>query len=133
MTFPRASGILLHPTSLPSPFGIGDLGDEAYAFADLLVARKYLHTSGEDIHWDFIRAVFASMADTAIIPLQDLLGLGTEGRMNLPNSTEDNWSWRFAKEDLTDIHGERLRDLTETYGRTPKHEVGSIRLDQDKE
>ena len=38
MTFPRASGILLHPTSLPGPFGIGDLGDEAYAFADFLVA-----------------------------------------------------------------------------------------------
>ena len=90
MTFPRASGILLHPTSLPSPFGIGDLGDEAYAFADFLVAGKCLHTSGEDIHWDFIRALLASGADTTIIPLQDLLGLGTEGRMNPPNSTEGN-------------------------------------------
>src|SRR5882762_8009184 len=38
MTFPRASGILLHPTSLPGPFGIGDLGEEAYRFADFLVA-----------------------------------------------------------------------------------------------
>jgi 4-alpha-glucanotransferase len=78
---------------------------------------KYLQTSGEEIHWDFIGAVLASVADTAIIPLQDLLGLGTEGRMNPPNSTEGNWSWRFAKEASTDIHGERLRDLTETYGR----------------
>ncbi len=51
---------------------------------------KYLNPSGEEIHWDFIRALLASGADTAIIPLQDLLGLGTEGRMNLPNSTEGN-------------------------------------------
>lgn len=94
---------------------------------------KYLHTLGEEIHWEFIRAVLASVADTAIVPLQDLLGLGTEARMNLPNSTENNWSWRFAPHSLTEIHRERLRDLTETYGRIRRPEVESIRLDGEQE
>ena len=94
---------------------------------------KYLHTLGEEIHWDFVRAVISSVADTAIVPLQDVLGLGTEARMNLPNSTAGNWSWRFAKEALTDIHAERLRDLTDTYGPAPRVELDSIRFDQDKE
>jgi len=79
---------------------------------------RYLNTDGEEIHWDFIRALLASVADTAIVPLQDLLGLGTEARMNLPNSTEGNWSWRFKDNALTDKVATRLRELTELYGRT---------------
>jgi len=92
---------------------------------------KYLNTNGREIHWDFIRAVLSSVADTAIVPLQDLLGLGTEARMNLPNSTEGNWSWRFRANALTEAHIGRLRDMTDTYGRIPRHEVESIKLDQD--
>jgi 4-alpha-glucanotransferase len=49
--------------------------------------------------------------------VQDLLGLGTEGRMNLPASTNGNWSWRFADGAITQEIIERLRDLTEIYGR----------------
>ncbi len=78
---------------------------------------KYLHSDGEEIHWDFIRAVWASVADTAITPMQDLLGLGTEGRMNLPASESHNWQWRARDGDFSDEIGERLRELTETYGR----------------
>ena len=78
---------------------------------------NYLNTDGKEIHWDFIRALFASVANTAIVPLQDLLGLGTESRMNLPNSTEGNWSWRFKPDTLTDEIGIRLKALTELYGR----------------
>jgi 4-alpha-glucanotransferase len=92
---------------------------------------KYLNTNGREIHWDFIRAVLSSVADTAIVPLQDLLGLGTAARMNLPNSTEGNWSWRFRANTLTEAHIDRLRDMTDTYGRIPRHEVESIKLDQD--
>ncbi len=77
----------------------------------------YLNTKGEEIHWDFIRGVLASVANTAIVPLQDLLGLGTEARMNLPNSTEGNWAWRFEPGALTDEIGQRLKRLTELYGR----------------
>ena len=90
---------------------------------------KYLNTTGKEIHWDFIRAVLASLADTAIVPLQDLLGLGTEARMNLPNSTKGNWSWRMKLNALTPTHSKRLRAMAETYGRIPKREVESIKLD----
>jgi 4-alpha-glucanotransferase len=81
---------------------------------------RYLNTDGQEIHWDFIRAVLASVADTAIIPLQDLLGLGNEARMNLPNSTSGNWSWRYKAGALTHELGERLKQWTEVYGREHK-------------
>jgi 4-alpha-glucanotransferase len=85
----------------------------------------YLNSDGEEINWDFIRAVFASVANTAIVPLQDVIGLGTEARMNLPNSTEGNWSWRFEEGDLNDELAERLFKLTDLYGRTPpKDSIG---------
>jgi 4-alpha-glucanotransferase len=77
---------------------------------------NYLNTEGEEIHWDFIRGVLASVARTAVIPLQDLLGLGTEARMNLPNSTEGNWAWRYTSS-LTDELAQRLNKLTKLYGR----------------
>lgn len=80
----------------------------------------YLHTDGREIHWDFIRAALESVADTAIIPLQDVLGLDSGARMNLPASTAGNWSWRVARGALTTEIRERLRRLTELYGRAPK-------------
>ena len=78
---------------------------------------KYLNTDGKEIHWDFIRAVLASVANTAVVPLQDVLGLDTEARMNLPNSTEGNWSWRYRAGALTEEVGMRLKELTDLYGR----------------
>lgn len=78
---------------------------------------KYLDTAGDEIHWDLIRAAWSSVADTAIVPLQDLLGLGTEARMNLPASTSGNWDWRFSEDAVTDEIAGRLRELTELYGR----------------
>lgn len=78
---------------------------------------RYLNTDGREIHWDFIRTVLASVANTAVVPLQDLLGLGNEARMNLPNSTEGNWAWRFEPGGLTNDLAQRLRGLTELYGR----------------
>ena len=78
---------------------------------------NYLNTKGDEIHWDFIRGVLASVASTAIVPLQDLLGLGTEARMNLPNSTEGNWAWRYESGVLTDALAKRLNKLTRLYGR----------------
>lgn len=83
--------------------------------ADL--ALKYLNTDGDEIHWDFIRAALASVADIAIIPLQDLLGLGSDARMNLPASQKDNWAWRFKSGALDDQLGRRLKDMAELYGR----------------
>jgi 4-alpha-glucanotransferase len=81
--------------------------------------KKYLQTDGRKIHWDFIHAVLASVANTAIVPLQDVLGLASEARMNLPNSTSGNWLWRFTGNDLTADLASELRDLTSLYGRMP--------------
>lgn len=78
---------------------------------------QYLNSEGKQINWDFIRAVLASVADTAVIPLQDLLGVGSEARMNLPNSTEGNWKWRFKSGALTDDLAKKLKRLNELYGR----------------
>ena len=88
---------------------------------------KYLDTDGREIHWDFVRAVFASVADTALIPLQDILGLGTDARMNLPASTSGNWDWRYRAGDLTRGMLMRLAELSKVYGRNlpPKEETDS--------
>ncbi len=59
-------------------------------------ARKYLGSDGREMNWVLIRAILASVADTAIIPLQDVLGLGSEARMNLPARPSGNWQWRFT-------------------------------------
>jgi 4-alpha-glucanotransferase len=84
---------------------------------------KYLNTDGKEIHWDFIRAAWASVANKAIVPLQDVLGLGTEARMNLPNTTAGNWAWRYRAEALTTEIGTRLRELTQLYGRTKQRAI----------
>lgn len=78
---------------------------------------KYLHSDGSAIHWDFIRAALASVANTVIIPLQDVLGLGSEARMNLPNTVEGNWTWRFAAGSLNPELAARLKNLSRLYGR----------------
>ena len=79
---------------------------------------KYLTSDGNEIHWDLIRAAMSAVADTAIFPLQDVLGLGNEARMNLPASESGNWIWRLQPDSLTDDVVCRLKDLTEIYGRT---------------
>jgi 4-alpha-glucanotransferase len=79
--------------------------------------RRYLNTDGTDIHWAFIRQVLASVANTALFPLQDVLGVGASGRMNVPGRMGGNWKWRFAASDLTPQVRNRLATLTQTYGR----------------
>ncbi len=81
------------------------------------LALKYLGTDGREINWDFIRLALMSVADTAIIPMQDVLGLDSEARMNLPASIKGNWRWRFTFDMLTNEIKDRLRELTVLYGR----------------
>lgn len=78
---------------------------------------KYLGTDGSEIHWDFIRLALSSVANTAIIPLQDVLGCGSEARMNTPARESGNWGWRYLPESLTPEIRARLAELTEIYGR----------------
>ena len=76
--------------------------------------------SSDGIHWDLIRLALSSIANQAIIPLQDVLGLGTEARMNFPSVAEGNWGWRYQKEALTEELSQRLKVLTTLYGRAPR-------------
>jgi 4-alpha-glucanotransferase len=80
-------------------------------------ALKYLGTDGSEINWDFIRLALSSVARIAMFPLQDVLGLGTEARMNLPGTTQGSWEWRFTGAMLTPEIKERLREQTRVYER----------------
>ncbi len=81
--------------------------------------RRYLGRDGRDIAWDFIRLAWGSVADWAIVPLQDVLDLGSEARMNTPATANGNWVWRCTAEQLAGPALERLGALTEIYGRAP--------------
>jgi 4-alpha-glucanotransferase len=81
-------------------------------------ALAYLGTDGREIHWEMMRAVWSSVANLAMAPVQDLLGLGTEARMNLPGTARGNWEWRLREGQLDLAVETRLRDLTRTYGRS---------------
>ena len=85
--------------------------------AERRLALKYMGSDGKEVNWDFIRLALMSVADTSIIPLQDVLGLGAEARMNRPATANGNWAWRFTWNMLTDEIKARLRDLTTIYGR----------------
>jgi 4-alpha-glucanotransferase len=79
--------------------------------------EEYLAPGPDGIHWAFIRAAEASVADLCIIPLQDVLGLGSEARMNVPSKAEGNWAWRYAPGSLTPELAARMAALSETSGR----------------
>lgn len=79
--------------------------------------RRYMNTNGNSIHWDFLRTCLGTIADYAIIPMQDILGLGEEGRMNVPGVAENNWAWRYRKEDISEGLAEGLKETTQLYGR----------------
>jgi 4-alpha-glucanotransferase len=85
--------------------------------AEREAALLYLGTTGTEIHWDMIRLALSSVANVAIVPLQDILGLGTEARMNRPGSDTGNWGWRFEVGALGEAHAARLGAMTRTYGR----------------
>jgi 4-alpha-glucanotransferase len=84
--------------------------------------RRYVARDGSDIAWDMIRLALASVADTAVVPMQDLMSLGNEARMNYPGKTSGYWRWRYMPYQLTDVIAQRLRELTELYGRYPEVE-----------
>jgi 4-alpha-glucanotransferase len=70
------------------------------------------------VHWELVRLAFMSVADTAIIPMQDLLGLGEEARMNRPSTGHGNWEWRLQPDQLTPSLATKLLALTTLYGRS---------------
>jgi 4-alpha-glucanotransferase len=82
--------------------------------------RCYVGDSSEELNWALIRLALMSVARIAIIPLQDILGVGSEGRMNTPGRASGNWGWRFAQAMLTPGLASRLEELTEISGRAPR-------------
>ena len=80
---------------------------------------KYLgrKVSAKDIHWELIRLAMMSVADMVIFPMQDILGLGAEDRMNRPSTVEGNWEWRLLPEQLAASVTVSLREMAEVYGR----------------
>ncbi len=77
----------------------------------------YLGNVDEEMPWPMIRCAHASVARMAIVPMQDILMLGSEFRMNTPGTMSDNWQWRFQWEQLPSGADERLRHYTHLYGR----------------
>lgn len=79
--------------------------------------RELLDIPGREINWEFIEVLLNSGAGAAIIPMQDLLGLGPQARMNRPGTENGNWRWRYAESQLTHAIRERMARLTEAAGR----------------
>ena len=79
--------------------------------------RALVYLGEHDIAWAMIRAVYTSVAETAIVPVQDILSLDSSARMNTPGNERDNWSWRLPVAALTREHSERLRQLAVVAGR----------------
>jgi 4-alpha-glucanotransferase len=74
----------------------------------------------KNAHWELIRMIMASVAQLAIIPVQDILGLGEEARMNYPSHTDSNWQWHLTSKDMLEIKEHalpKLKALTKIYAR----------------
>ena len=81
-------------------------------------ARQYFDVGDEtDVHWDLIRWLMASVARLVVFPVQDVLGMGTEARMNVPGQVEANWRWRLDREEELSATAERLRRMADVYAR----------------
>lgn len=92
---------------------VAEIGRDDRAFA-----KQYLNVKrNADIPHAMIRAALSSVAQTAVIPMQDWLGLGAEGRINTPSTLGDNWKWRLAKGQCTEELAEKILDMTRLYGR----------------
>ena len=77
----------------------------------------YLDCAAAEVHWALIRCAYRSPADLAIVPVQDVLGLGSGARMNSPASARGNWRWRLEPNALTPAIARRLRELAEMHQR----------------
>lgn len=80
-------------------------------------ALRYLHSDGSDFAWDLIRALWSSVAVYAIAPMQDLLSLGTQARMNFPSRLGGNWEWRMQDHDIGPNLAQRLHEFNQLYYR----------------
>jgi len=82
--------------------------------------------AADQVHWEMTRLALMSVAETAILPMQDLLGLGSEARMNRPATTDGNWAWRVLPEQIDPALGAELAKMTGLYGRQPDSEKTGV-------
>ena len=96
--------------------------------------ETYLRPGEDGPVWALIRAASTSVADLCLFPLQDVLGLGTEARMNVPSAAQGNWSWRFEQHSLTRELAEKLRILADVSDRTAEaeREAEEMRREDEK-
>ena len=92
------------------------------AAAERCYMSAYLGTSGEDCVGDLMRAALMSVANTVVIPLQDILELGSEARMNIPGTAFGNWEWRFSWDMISRDLAAAVRSRVERYGRAQQGE-----------
>ena len=97
--------------------GEGGERDAQQAAHERRVALDYLGSTGDEIHWEMIREIYRSVANLSLVPAQDLLGLGSEARMNRPGTLAGNWEWRLREGALDAKIAARLAGLVRTYGR----------------
>lgn len=97
--------------------GVNNTETEAQIQAERRKVLETVHTDGSQIHWDMIALAARLQPHTAIYPLQDVMGLGTGARMNVPGRMDGNWAWRFREHELKPDDLKRLRDITEWAGR----------------
>ena len=85
------------------------------------LCRRYLGVDGGNIHWDLIKLALSSVADVAVFPVQDILGLGNDCRMNRPGIGEGNWGWRLRSEQLDWLDVGYIKDMNYLYDRGRKN------------
>jgi 4-alpha-glucanotransferase len=99
-----------------------EAGEDSTRTAEVVEAERrtilgYTQTDGSELHWDFIEHVWKSQSQLAICPLQDVLGLGSEARMNVPGKSGEFWNWRFTWDELTTALEARMREVTARHNR----------------
>jgi len=100
-----------------SQAGTGSSRDQEQIDFERNRCLNYLRSDGKNINWDFIHSACASVSCIALVPMQDVLGLGSESRMNLPASQQGNWAWRMRADALSHELAQKLKGLTSLYGR----------------
>lgn len=88
--------------------------------AEKALAKRYLGTDGKEMHWTLIRTLMRSVARAIVVPMQDLLGLGSDARMNKPGTLGGNWKWRMRPGGFSSEIASRLKEYAVTYDRVPR-------------
>ena len=94
------------------------------------LAAAYLGIGEDGVHWAFIRAALASVASLAVVPVQDVLGLGSEARMNVPSEANGSWTWRLPRGALTAELAGKLAQLVTITDRDDGVEAASVERQQ---